>query len=203
MATDRTGPTKSFSRRALLRGGLGGAALLLLSGGALALQRSKLRAVPSVGLKVLSEGEYAVLAAIAERMCPSAGPGIPGAAEIDVALMTDRMLEYAEQDVVEGLKLGLGLIESGLVGALFGERVKPFTQLAPADQDRVLIAFRESELPVRRTIFRSFAGLTGSIYYGDPRSWPSVGYPGPPSPSGLREAYAGQLVELEALTKKG
>lgn len=195
--------TKTFSRRALLRGGLGGAVLLLLSGGALALQRSKLRPLPKAGLKVLSATEYAVLAAIADRMLPATAPGVPGTSEIDVALVADRMLELAERDVVEGLKLGLSLVESGLVGALFGERTRPFTQLSPQEQDRVLIAFRESELPVRRTIFRSFAGLTGLVYYGDPRTWPSVGYPGPPSPVGLRQAYAAQLVDLDALTKKG
>ncbi|MBC7171092.1 MAG: hypothetical protein H5U40_01625, partial [Polyangiaceae bacterium] len=37
------------------------------------------------------------------------------------------------------------------------------------------------------------------IYYGDPRAWPSLGYPGPPSPEGLRAAYRENLVDWDAL----
>lgn len=200
----------AFSRRTLLKGSLAGAALLAVGGAAIALQRSRLRALPGEALHVLTPQEYAVLAAIAERMLPRAKPAdtatgmpaVPGAQNIDVALLADRLLETVQSDVVDGIKLALGVIESGLTGALFFERVRPFTQLEATEQDRVLLAFRDSKVGLRRTIYRSFAGLTGSLYYGDPRVWPSVGYAGPPSASGLREAYAAQLVDYNALRAK-
>lgn len=191
-----------FSRRELLRGGAISILLLGLAGAGIAMQRSKLRALPKDGLRVLTPEQYAVLCAIADRICPQAAPGVPGANAIEVGVLVDRMLEYAHDDLKQGLALALTMVESGLPGALFFERIAPFTTLAPAQQDAVLLAFRDSKIALRRTIFRSFSGLLGSVYYGDPRTWPSVGYPGPPDPKGLRVAYAAQLVDLEALRGK-
>ena len=121
---------------------------------------------------------------------------------IDVALLADRLIEFADADAKAGIGMALNVLESGLAGALFGERTAPFTQLSSEDQDRVLYAFSVSKVGLRRTIYRSLSGLSGFLYYGDPRSWPSTGYPGPPSPSGLRAAYAPQLVDLQALRAK-
>jgi hypothetical protein len=191
-----------FSRRKLLKGGLISIALLGLAGAGLALQRTKLRPLPKIGLHTLTPEQYAVLCAIADRMCPQAAPGVPGATAIEVGLQADRLLEYAHDDIKQGVALALTMVESGLPGALFGERIAPFTTLSPERQDAVLLAFRDSKVGLRRTIFRSFSGLLGSLYYGDPRTWPSVGYPGPPAPKDLRAAYAAQLVDLEALRGK-
>jgi hypothetical protein len=195
---DKTSGSK-FSRRAMLRGGIISIAVVGVAGAGIALQKTKPRALPKEGLKTLTPDQYAVLYAIAARICPAQSAGVPGIEEIDVALIVDRMLELADPDMKAGLATALGIVESGLAGALFFERVSPFTALSPEDQDRVLIAYRDSSVAVRRTVFRSFSTLLGSVYYGDPRSWPSVGYPGPPSAEGLRVAYAPQLVEWSTL----
>jgi hypothetical protein len=188
-----------LSRRALLRSGLAGLGLVALSGGAIALRGTKLRAMPPGGLRVLSLAEYSILAAIADRMCPAKAPGVPGASDLDVAFLADRMLENALPDAQQGVKLATRIVENGLTGALFFERVTPFTQLAPAEQDRALRAFKHSKVAVRRTLFRALSGLTGAMYYGHPDTWPSVGYPGPPDHVAMREAYRDQLVDFDAL----
>ena len=189
-----------FSRRAFLRSGLIGVAVLGVSGLALALQKTKLVAAPKDGLLVLTPEQYSILTAVSARTCPAK----PGASPegIDVALSCDRLLTLVDDDVKAGVGLALDVLESGAVGAMFGERTAPFTQLSAEDQDRVLMAFAHSSVPLRRTIYRSLSGLTGTLYYGDPRAWPSAGYPGPPSPSGLRAAYAHQLVDWQALRAK-
>ncbi len=51
--------------------------------------------------------------------------------------------------------------------------------------------------------FRALSALTTGLYFGDPRTWPGLGYPGPPDPAALRQAYAGQLVDLDALLAPG
>lgn len=196
-AVARQGNT--LSRRTIVRGGLVSLLLVGLGGVGLALQKSQLIALPKEGLRVLTPEQYAVLCAIAARICPPKAPGVLDAQELGVGLTIDRMLEYADDDLKAGITTALGIFESGLVGAAFLERTAPFTTLSPELQDRVLIAFRESKVAVRRTIFRSFAGLVGSVYYGDPRVWPSIGYPGPPSVNGLRTAYAPQLIDWAAL----
>jgi hypothetical protein len=38
-----------------------------------------------------------------------------------------------------------------------------------------------------------------AVYWGDPRTWPSTGYSGPPDPRALRATYAENLVDLNAL----
>ena len=60
-----------------------------------------------------------------------------------------------------------------------------------------------SSVALRRTVFRALSGLVSSIYYGDPRTWPGVGYPGPPAPRAMRQAYAPNLVDLAALVEPG
>lgn len=191
-----------FSRRALVKGGLLGLLVVGASSVGLAAQRTRTIAVPEGGLRLFSEEEYAIFTAVAEHFVPPAAPGVPGAAGVDLALLADRLFERAEQDVQEGVKLALKIVESGLVGAMMFERTKPFTALSLEGRARVLQLFRYSGLPLRRTIYRSFSGLVGSLYYGDPRTWPSVGYPGPPSAEGLRAAYSGQLVDFQALRAK-
>lgn len=186
-----------FSRRRLLLGGAAGVALLAVASAGLGLQRTRLAKAPADGLKVLSPEEYSILSAITRRLVPA--EGAPDAPAIDVALLADRVFAHVEDDVLEGLRLALRLVESGSVGALFLIHVRPFTQLSPEAQGRALEWLRISGVPLRRTLYRSFSGLAGSLYYGDPRAWPSVGYAGPPDPAALRAAYAPQLVDLASL----
>lgn len=193
----------SFSRRNLLRGGLGSAVLLALGGVGLGLQSTRRGAAPAETLAVLTLDEYAILSAVAARVCPQPGPDVPGADAIGVGLIADRTLERAGPETTADVKAVLALFENGLTGALFLERVRPFTQLDPAAQDAVLVAWRDSSVALRRTVYRALSSLTTAIYFGDARVWPGVGYPGPPSPAALREAYAAQLVDLSALLAPG
>lgn len=192
------------SRRNVLKAGLLGTAALALGGVTLGLRGTVMRAAPAHGLALLSLKEYAVLTAIAERICPAAGDGAPGATALDVAAMIDQRLATAEADVQGGIKLLLGIFENALTGALFGERLAPFTQLDAAAQDRVLAAWRASTVAFRRTAFGALNGLIGSTYYGDARTWPRLGYAGPPDAKLLRAAFAMNLVDYDSLkAKKG
>jgi len=192
-----------FSRRSLLRGGIGGSLLLGLGSVGLALQSTTRGRAPSEALRVLTRDEYAIVQSVASRICPQPAPDVPGADGVDVGVQVDRLLEYVGPEGSADVKTVLALFESGLVGALFFERVKPFTQLDPESQDRVLLAWRDSSIALRRTVYRALSSLTASTYYADPRTWPGIGYPGPPNPTALREAYADQLVNLAALLEPG
>jgi hypothetical protein len=195
--------TRAFSRRTWLKGGLVSAALLSAGGLGLALWPTRRGLGPSEPLRVLTEDEHAILAAIAGRVCPRPGPDVPGADAVGVATIADRLLERTEPEAVEGLKTALALFESGLVGALFLERARPFTQLSGEQQDAVLVAWRDSSVALRRTLYRALSALVASIYYGDPRTWPGIGYPGPPDRAALRAAYRDNLVDQRALLEPG
>jgi hypothetical protein len=191
--------TSRFSRRALLRSGLVGFGLVLVSGTSIALRSGRPRRLPPGGLRVLTPAEYATFAAIADRVCPDPRPGVPGATALDVAGLADQLFVRASDDAREGIKTALAIFENGLTGALFFERVTPFTALSPEDQDRTLLAFRNSRVAIRRTLYRALSNLAASIYYGHPDTWEGIGYGGPPDLVALRAAYAPQLVDYAAL----
>lgn len=192
-----------FSRRNLLRGGLGGSVLLALGGVGLGLQGTRLGVEPAEALSVLTREEHAIVSAIAARLCPPAGPDVPGADAIGVGVLADRLLSRADPATAADVKSVLALFENGLTGALFLERVRPFTQLDPETQDAVLLAWRDSSVGLRRTVFRALSSLVTALYFGDPRTWPGVGYPGPPEPVAFRAAYSAQLVDLSSLRAPG
>src|SRR4051812_30790962 len=91
-------PSRLFSRRTLLKSGLFGVVAVVVGGAALTLQTSALGAKPAHPLRVFTAGEYAVFAAIAERLCPAAGAGAPGASALGVAEQADLLLERATEE---------------------------------------------------------------------------------------------------------
>lgn len=190
-----------LSRRQLFKAGLSGAALVTVGGAVLFARDTVLRQEPPEDLVVLSAEEYAILAAVAARICPALGEGAPGADALEIAKKADRMLASLSKDVQRGMKIALFAIENALLGALVGERIAPFTQLTPEAQDRVLDNMRRSRLTVRRTLYRALSSLVSALYWGDERAWARIGYPGPPDPVGLRQTYADNLVDLSALRK--
>lgn len=190
--------TASLSRRSLLKTGLIGGLLVGLGSVGLALQKGRARSAPS-SLKVLDATEYAILAAIADRVCPALGPGAPGATALDLASGVDGLVADADPEVQKGTKMALRIFENALTGALAGERIMPFTELDPEAQDRVLARWRDSGVGFRRTVYKGLVGAIFALYWGDPRTWPRIGYGGPPDFTKLRHVYAEELVDLNDL----
>lgn len=187
------------SRRGVLKAGLLGTAAAIVGSLGLGLRATRLIAPPGGGLQVLSVKEYAVLAAIAERICPASADGAPGAAELGVAQLVDRRLATLETDAQDGVKLLLTIFENALTGMLFGERLAPFTQLDAEAQERILAQWRASTVAFRRTAFGAFNALVGSTYYGEAATWARIGYSGPPSVRALRVGFSMNLVDYDSL----
>jgi hypothetical protein len=166
------------TRRNVLKFGLAGAALLALGGIGLGL-RGTVRHAPATALLALDEVEFAVLWAIAERVCPANG-AFPAASSLQVAEKIDALMATLDPATVGETKLVLRLVENALPGLLLDGRFTTFTGSSPDVQDRVLEAMRTSRLPVRRTMFKALAGLVGATYYAQPEVWGAVAYPGPP-----------------------
>lgn len=172
-------PPPGQSRRGFLKRGIFGGALLALGGGFLAFRASKRVPLPPEGLLALDETEYAVATAIGDRMIrPWAG--FPSAETVRVAFNVDRILARADAGVRAESKQLLKLFENALSGFLFGQRVDPFTQLPPEEQDRVLSEWARSRISVRRTGFQALHTIFMAAYYSSPLCWPAVGYSGPP-----------------------
>ncbi|MDB4975870.1 MAG: putative oxidoreductase [Myxococcaceae bacterium] len=190
-------PGARVTRRKVLKLSLAGFAAAALGGFALAAQKTRLLA-DTPKLQVLDGAEYAILVALAERLCPAAGDGAPGATKLRIAEYFDDVLGQSDAEAQKALKGALALFENALGGALVGERLVPFTELSADDQDRVLHGWQDSKLGVRRTVFRALASGIQSFYWGNPATWKRIGYE-QPDPAALRLAYADNLVDLDAL----
>lgn len=157
--------------------------------GALALRSSRLRPLPSEGLKVLSGREYSVVCALAEALIPNR-PQWPTVEEVRVGVLADLTIERLSEDAQKEIKQLLGLFENGLTQFLFSGRTRPFSQMNSQEQQDALRSWQTSGLTLRRTGFQALRTLVMACYYGSERIWPMVGYPGPPIaiPSGNQEA---------------
>ena len=171
-----------MKRRRFLQLGLGGMALLTVGGIGLGLRPTRLRSeVPD--LKVFSAKEYAILYAMAQRICPGGG-GLPTIDDLEVCQKLDSLFSRMAPRDQKDMKLALNVFENAVAGLVLEGRITPFTQLDPEAQDQVLARWRGSRLGTARVIYRSVRDLVAGTYWGDPKCFAAVGYPGPPALGG-------------------
>ena len=183
---------EQISRRGFLKLGLVGTALAATGGVGLALRGGALRDAPA-NLKVFSQHEYSVLAALGDLICPAMPPDLPGATALDVASKADAMFAPMPADIQKQFKMMLSLFDNALVGFLFEGRITPFTKLSPEDQYKSFESWGNSTIGFRNTVFNALRALVPALYYGDERTWKGVGYPGPPEIADILEYRRGKL----------
>jgi hypothetical protein len=163
----------ALSRRGFLRASaLTGAALIC--GGTFAGCLRDERSVIDEHPEVLSRGELATLAAVADRVITTA-EGTPTAREARTARRIDRELTFNEGTLVGDVRAALALIE---YGPFLDLHLRPFTRLDAAAQDAYLRACAESSWALRRSAFSGLRFLCLFFYYSDDRTWRSIGYGG-------------------------
>ena len=203
-----------ISRRELLRGaGLAGAAAVTAP--ASLLSPAGVSAAPAVeplqapaaqtreAFETLTATEADLLEAIVERLIPSDGNG-PGAKEARAAHYIDRALGGALASSRSAYASGLEALDRYALSS----RGKPFLQLAPIDQDSVLIdcetgaatGFTGSSAQFFALVLNhTRQGMFGDPYYGGNANfagWDLIGYPGVRTmvtPSDQKSLEAGQL----------
>lgn len=169
-----------MDRRGFLKKGLLGGAVLVLGGGGIAVQPTRHIADPREPLGVLDPRGFQVMLAVAARVLPFEGVDL-----VAVVHRVDQSLTRAVPEARADIKKLLGLFENALPGLLLDGRARPFTALGPAAQDRVLEAWRDSALALRRSGYQALRKLCLAAYYIDPGSWRAIHYPGPPQLGGL------------------
>jgi long-chain-alcohol oxidase len=145
------------------------------------------RAAP--GPLKLSRRQRAALEQICDAFCPS-GDGLPTATELGVpdALLAAISLNPRESERRQLAAL-LSLWGSRPLGALGGAGFKQFSELPPAERERVLLAWGDSRAPQRRAVFQALRRGALLVYYmlpgrGGARNpaWDAIGYDGPLGP---------------------
>jgi len=165
-----------MNRRAFLKTGLLGGALLALGGASLALFPSRKEGTPTRPLRVLGEGPFQVMVAVARRMVTD-----PGADPVAIAQQVDVLAACLPIEARRDLVKLLGLFESALGGLLLDGNALPFTRLSPKEQDRVIERWRSSRITLRRSGYQALKKLSFLAHYMQPWSWSAIDFPTPPA----------------------
>lgn len=168
-------------RRGFLKKGLFGGLVLVVGGaGAIAVRPTRKTALPKGLLGVFTPEEYAIFAAVAERVV-GAGEGAPSPTSLDVAGKADAAMAMAYPSVQKEYKQLLHLFDNGLMGVMTGSGLAPFTASPRKAQDARLRAWSTSRVALFRTGFQAMKRLAAACYYASPETWKDVSYPGPPT----------------------
>ena len=162
-----------LSRRGFLRAGVLTTGALAF-GGTIASCLRDTHGIEGEEPEVLSRGELATLAAVADRVIV-ARDGTPTAREARTARRIDRELTFNEGQLVGDVRAALAMIE---YGPYLDLHLRPFTRLDPAAQDAYLQACADSSWTLRRNAFSGLRFLCLFFYYTDDRTWRSIGYGG-------------------------
>ena len=174
-----------FLCRSVFGFGFGGLAALTLGGIGVFLSRTVPRS-PRAPLQALDARQFAVLAAVADRVAPGDGR-FPSAWDLLVPEKIDANLAKAEPGLAVELGMGLLLLENALAAMVLDGSLTTFTRLDAAGQDATLQRWQDSPLQLRRTIYKALNGLCTATYWLFPEIWPLVGYPGPGNHLGVKE----------------
>jgi hypothetical protein len=156
-----------MNRREFFRVGLVGSAVL-------AVTRQAGAAAPA-GL--LAAEDRPRLAAIARIVL---GPALPADKAGSVVENIDAMvrkLPASTQAEIRDLFDLLGMAPARLLLAGFWS---DWHEVPAADVDAALNGWRTSRFALLRSAYAGLHELCAAAWYGDPASWPGIGYPGPP-----------------------
>ena len=129
-------------------------------------------------LLFLSDHEYLVMNALAERMIGLPDGENSGEPAIDVALRADRFLAGEDREIQSQFHQLLTLFSSTLFTFLFDFRFSSFLDMSPEEKDSYIEDWMTSPLAFRRKGFQALKRTCMSMYYTDPKSWNAIGYEG-------------------------
>jgi hypothetical protein len=154
-------------------------AAVVMGGVGLAFLRSRgYPAVPGGASASLDRSRFALVRAVAARVCAPDAAGAPSADEVGVASFVDAYASKMAGGQRADLLKFLDFIEQ-LAPAMTIRSSTRFTRLTQVDQDRVLAGLEASEVDLLRGGFAGLKALVFMGYYRDPRTWSVLGYEGP------------------------
>lgn len=134
-------------------------------------------AVP-VGIRFMSESEYAVFRRVMEVMLPVDGSRLLPLKDVPVLQTLDAaLLATMEPHVLDGLKGGIAYFNDGPLASL-GKR---FVELSDAEAGRFMDAWADSKELPQRALAVGLKKLVGLAYFANPPTWAALGYDGPVS----------------------
>ena len=168
-------------RRRILQAGLAGAALLV----ALRWRPAHGKTLVPIGrpLLHLRPDEFGVLLRVVPVMLDGALPAAAAERQsaIDEVLRAiDATLEHEPPSVREEIHELFGVLTFGATRALLAGIWTSWQDATDADIHRFLANWKDSRFALLRSAYIGLNNLVMGAWYANPRSWPRIGYPGPP-----------------------
>lgn len=166
-------------RRTWLQIGIGGAVLLALGGGTLALVRAGWSAgrLTPAGRELFAAVARGVLAGmLPDRAAQPKAHERMLAAHLERLQATIAALPAPTQHEVAELA---ALLLHPLGRRLFAGLATDWRDASPAELQATLQRLRVSSSVLRQQAFHALRDLTNGAYFADPSTWETIGYPGP------------------------
>ncbi|HYD77414.1 hypothetical protein [Ramlibacter sp.] len=163
-------------RRSWLKLGIGGAAVLVMGGGALALME------PGLQQGRLGPSGRLVFTHTGRALLDGSLPAQPGQLAVALEGLLDRidalvaaLPSHAQQE----LSQLLALLASGVGRRALAGLSPDWPAASTAEIQEALQAMRTSSLTLRRQAYQALHDIAGAAYFSDRSTWPLLGYPGP------------------------
>lgn len=164
------------SRRRFLQVGLAGAAVLAIAGLVARPRRDGT-------FRAIASDDAPVIAAIAAVVLEGALPAPPRreAALREVVEAFDRAVSGLAPAVRDEIGELLGLLRFAPGRIAFTGIRQPLAEASPDEVAAFLSRWRASRFDLLRAGCQALTQLVNAAWYGNPASWPAIGYPGPPA----------------------
>jgi len=169
-----------ISRRTLLKAGVLGAGALLFARW-IYPSTSQPEATPE-GVATLDGNAQAIIASVASVLLKGALPvgAEAAAARGEVVAGVDKAIGGLPPSLRKEIDQLFWLLAFPPTRSLIAGVWSPWPQATEASVERCLDAWRDSRFTLLRSAYGALHQLVMASWYGNPRSWSAVGYPGPP-----------------------
>lgn len=164
-------------RRRLLKTGLAGSALLF-AGRWLAHETTAAAAGAYLTPADVTALERIVPVVLAGALPSDAQQLKTALAEIVAGI--DMTIGYEPPAVRKEIRDLFDLLGNGVTRSLVAGIWQPWEKTSNADIQKFLTSWRNSRFDLLRSAYIGLTGLIIGSWYGNPRSWERIGYPGPP-----------------------
>jgi hypothetical protein len=165
-----------LSRRRFLQVGLAGTALLVAA-------RWLDRPAPAAPLHVLDPDRTRVIEALVPAVLANALPSDPEQRRLAIAEVVaafDRAVSGLFPAVQGEIADLLGLLHFAPTRLALAGLSSPWQEASVEDVNTFLSRWRTSRFDLMRAGYQALTQLIQAAWYGNPRSWGAIGYPGPP-----------------------
>lgn len=168
-----------LSRRRLLKAGLAGGAVLAAAGG-LAWFHRRAGGPPPALDRDAREIVRAIVPAMLNGALPAAKAERTSAIDETVAGVDGAIAGLPPASRGELAQL-FALLALSLGRRVFAGVATPWADASADEVDAFLSAWQSSGWALKRSAYDALHQLVIAAWYANPRSWPAIGYPGPPT----------------------